>query len=142
MAGISERSRRFVMEITTQGTSPEDAAKLAGIPETSIPALMNNPAVVREINIALESQGLDRIYFASKLKELCEAVDGKGNPVWAARGKGLDMLKDIYGYEAPKQVQQTTTVVTYEERLLMLANDEAVVNLDTMKEIAHAASEV
>ena len=132
---LSERTRKFVMEITTNGTEPEAAAKLVGLPAQSVPAMMNNPVIRREIDTALGIQGIDQEYFASKMRDLCEATNSKGDPDWGARAKGLVMLKDIMGYEAPKQLQQTTTVVTYEERLLMLANEETVTNTDLIKEI-------
>ncbi len=132
---LSERTRKFVMEITTNGTEPEAAAKLVGLPASSVPAMMNNPVIRREIDTALSVQGIDHEYFASKMRDLCEATNSKGDPDWSARAKGLGMLKDILGYEAPKQLQQTTTVVTYEERLLMLANEETVTNTDLIKEI-------
>lgn len=123
------------MEITTNGTEPEAAAKLVGLPAQSVPAMMGNPAIRREIDTALGMQGIDHEYFASKMRDLCEATNSKGAPDWGARAKGLGMLKDVLGYEAPKQLQQTTTVVTYEERLLMLANEETVTNTDLIKEI-------
>lgn len=125
MSGLSERTRKFVMEITTNGTDPIVAAKSVGMPESAVPAMMNNPAIKREIDTALGVQGLDQTYFASKMRDLCEATNAKGQPDWGARAKGLTMLKDIFGYEAPKQVHQTTTVVTYEERLMMIADEEA-----------------
>ena len=132
---MSERTRKFVMEITQNGSSPPDAAKLVGLPPAAAPALMANQAVKREIDTALGVQGLDQVYFASKMRELCEATNSKGDPDWGARSKGLTMLKDIFGYEAPKQVNQTTTVVTYEERLLMLANEDAAANTEQITEI-------
>jgi len=132
---LSERTRKFVMEITQHGTEPEAAAKLVGLPVQAVPGMMTNPAIRREIDTALNDQGIDHEYFASKMRDLCEATNSKGDPDWSARAKGLVMLKDVLGYEAPKQVQQTTTVVTYEERLLMLANEETAIDTDLIKEI-------
>jgi hypothetical protein len=123
MSGLSERTRKFVMEITTNGTAPEDAAKIAGLPVSAVPAMMNNPIIKREIDTALEAQGVDDTYFASKLRQLCDACNPKGQPDWGARAKGLAMLKEIKGHEAPKKVEQTNTTITYEERLLMIADD-------------------
>jgi len=135
MAVLTERTRKFVMEIAKNGTSPDNAAKLVGISTNVVPVLMANPIVKREIEVSLDKQGINHKYFASKMVELCEAENSKGEPDWGARAKGLGMLKEILGYEAPKQVQQTTTVVTYEERLLMLANEEPVSNVGMITEI-------
>ena len=121
---LTERTRKFVMEITTNGTDPKVAAKSLGIPADSVTLMMKNPTVQREINAALSDQGLDNKYFVSKLRELCEANNGKYQPDWAARKSGLAMLMAVAGHEAPKQVNQTTTVMTYEERLLMIAEAE------------------
>jgi hypothetical protein len=122
------------MEITS-GATPEEAVKLAGLPADSAPALMSNPAVKREIDLALGRQGIDEDYFAGKLKELCEACNSKGDPDWSARSKGLGMLKDIYGHDAPKNAGETKTTWTYEERLLMLANEEVPATVRVVQEI-------
>jgi len=124
MAGLSEKTRKFVMEITTGGSSPEAAAASVGIPQNAIPALMSSPAIRREIDLALGRQGINEDYFSTKLKQLCEAETPKGDPDWSARSKGLTMLKDIYGHDAPKEIKQTTTTITYEERLLQIADSE------------------
>lgn len=121
---LSERTRKFVMEITS-GATPEEAIKTAGLPPNSAPELLNNPAIKREIDIALGVQGIDETYFAGKLKDLCEAEDGKGNPVWSARAKGLELVKELLSYAPPKNTGETKTTYTYEERLLMIANEEA-----------------
>jgi hypothetical protein len=136
MAGLSERTKKFVMEITQNGVPPLPAAKAVGIPEHAVPTLMSHPVVKRDIETSLDGQGLTPAFFSSKMRELCEATTPKGDPDWSARAKGLGMLKDILGYEAPKQVQQTTTVVTYEERLLMIAEEERSADHGIITEIS------
>lgn len=130
---LSERTRKFVMEITRNGTAPEDAAKAVGLPVSSVPEMMNNPAVKREIDLALGAVGIDQNYFANRLKELCEAKNANGFPDWSARAKGVQMLKDISGHDAPKQVNQSTTTYSYEERLLQIASE--ALPMETVREI-------
>jgi hypothetical protein len=131
---LSERTRKFVMDITTNGTSPEAAAKAVGFPVSAVPALMSNPSVRRDIDVSLEKQGITPVYFASKLRELCEALTPKGDPDYKVQLSALGMVKDILSYDAPKKVEQTNTTVTYEERLLMIS-DETGIKTHTIKEI-------
>jgi hypothetical protein len=116
---------------------PVDAAKAAGLPTAAVPEMMKNPVIRREIESALADDGITPTYFSNKLKELCEASNSKGNPDWSARAKGVSILRDIFGFDAPKKIEQKTTI-SYEERLLMIGetDPEIVVDAD-YKEIEH-----
>ena len=137
MAGLSDRTRKFVMHVSTSGMNPIDAAKAAGLPTSAVPAMLKNPVIRREIDAALMDDGLHPTYFANKLKELCEASNSKGLPDWSARAKGLSVLRDVLGYDAPKKIEQKTTI-SYEERLMMIGDLDPDIVMDAdYKEITH-----
>ena len=110
------------------GQKAKDAAVNSGYPEKTAAktakALMATDGVKREIDIQLAAMGLDEKFFVTNLKGLIEAetVDKEGRPCtdFNARGKGLVIMKDIKGFDAPKKTE--TTHVSFEARLEIIAN--------------------
>jgi hypothetical protein len=136
---LTMRMRKF-SALVAGGNKPKDAATIAGYPEKTAAktakALMATDGVKREIDIQMAELGLDERFFAENLKGLimAETKDKEGNPCidFNARGKGLVIMKDIRGFDAPKKTE--TTTVSFEMRLLEIANvgDISDEDLDAM----------
>ena len=123
---LTMRMRKF-SALVAGGQKPKEAAANAGYlnPTKTAKQLMATDGVKREIDVQLASMGLDEKFFAENLKGLIEAkvVDKEGNQVgvdFNARGKGLVIMKDIKGFDAPKKTE--TTHISFEARLLEIAN--------------------
>lgn len=134
MGRLTIKQQKLISGVAS-GLPKRTAAIYAGYSEKSAHAIahetLNNPEVLKSLNIVLQEQGITDSYIAEKLVELAEA-ETNGNPHWPARARAVDMMLKVKGLYA-SEIQDPKPIISIEHAQAKLAAllPDVIKNLQT-----------